>query len=44
VERYGVENEKIYKRLDVHILERGESFYQFMMQEIVDELKDKGQL
>ena len=37
-----LENEKLYKRLNVRLLERGESFYQPMMQGIVDDLKNRG--
>lgn len=36
--------ERIYKRLDVSIKERGESFYQDRMKAVVKELEDKGVL
>lgn len=36
--------ERIYKRLDVSIVERGESFYQERMKEVVKELSDIGVL
>jgi len=38
------EFEKIYKRLNVTLKERGESFYQKKMESIVKELKEKGVL
>ncbi|XP_023931228.1 arginine--tRNA ligase, cytoplasmic isoform X2 [Lingula anatina] len=37
-----MEFEKIYQRLDVSIVERGESFYQDLMSEVVKELDAKG--
>ena len=37
------EFKKVYDRLGVHIVERGESFYQEMMKEVVQELDDKGE-
>ena len=37
------ENDKIYKRLNVTCLERGESFYQPMLQTLVDDLKVRGE-
>ena len=36
------EFEKVYKRLGVRIVDRGESFYQEMMKDVVQELDDKG--
>uniref|UniRef100_A0A182NN94 Probable arginine--tRNA ligase, cytoplasmic n=1 Tax=Anopheles dirus TaxID=7168 RepID=A0A182NN94_9DIPT len=38
------EFQTIYNRLDVKLIERGESFYQSRMQQIVDELKNGGML
>ncbi|KAM9788922.1 arginine--tRNA ligase, cytoplasmic [Neosynchiropus ocellatus] len=38
------EFQKIYDCLDIKIIERGESFYQEMMTEVVKELEDKGLL
>lgn len=38
------EFEKIYQRLDIKVIERGESFYQDRMVAIVKELEDKGLL
>jgi len=38
------EFQKIYDRLDVNIIERGESFYQPLMEKIVKELGDRGLL
>ena len=37
-----LEFENIYKRLGVTITERGESFYQPMMKDIVRDLESKG--
>lgn len=37
-----LEYEDIYKQLGVSLIERGESFYQPMMQDIVDDLESKG--
>lgn len=37
------EFQKIYDRLDVSIIERGESFYQEMMKDVVKLLEEKGQ-
>ncbi len=34
-----IEFEKIYKRLDIHITERGESFYNQYLQDVIDDLK-----
>lgn len=36
------EFQKVYNRLEVKIIDRGESFYQSRMESIVKELKDKG--
>ncbi|XP_019725305.1 arginine--tRNA ligase, cytoplasmic [Hippocampus comes] len=36
------EFQKVYDCLDVHIIERGESFYQDLMTEVVKEFDDKG--
>ncbi|XP_034936777.1 arginine--tRNA ligase, cytoplasmic [Chelonus insularis] len=38
------EFDKLYKRLDIKITERGESFYQKMMENIVKELEEKNML
>ncbi|XP_015114431.1 arginine--tRNA ligase, cytoplasmic [Diachasma alloeum] len=38
------EFDKLYKRLDVKLIERGESFYQKMMEEIVKDLESRGLL
>ncbi|CAH2093131.1 unnamed protein product [Euphydryas editha] len=38
------EFQKIYDRLDIQIIDRGESFYQSRMDTVVKELKDKGYL
>ncbi|KAF5269785.1 hypothetical protein FQA39_LY08566 [Lamprigera yunnana] len=38
------EFQKIYDRLDIRIMERGESFYQKQMENIVKELEEKGLL
>ena len=35
---------KIYERLDITLIERGESFYQDMMGKIVEDLEKKGVL
>lgn len=37
------EFQKIYNCLDVTLMERGESFYQDMMKDIVKEFEDKGE-
>ncbi len=37
-----LEFEHVYKQLGVTITERGESFYQPMMQNIIDDLESKG--
>lgn len=37
------EFQKIYNCLDVTLTERGESFYQDMMKDIVKEFEDKGE-
>jgi len=37
-----LEFQKIYKRLNVSIVERGESFYQSRMENVVKELENKG--
>lgn len=37
------EFQKIYDCLDIKIIERGESFYQDMMTDVVKELEQKGQ-
>ena len=37
-----VEYENIYQRLGIKIIERGESFYQSMMQDVVKNLEAKG--
>lgn len=37
-----LEFQKIYKRLNISIIERGESFYQSRMENIVKELENKG--
>ena len=34
--------QKIYDELDVTLIERGESFYNYLMPEIVKELEEKG--
>ena len=36
------EFDKIYNRLDVTLIERGESFYQDMMPKVVADLEQKG--
>lgn len=36
------EFQKVYNCLDVQIIERGESFYQEMMTEVVKEFEEKG--
>ncbi|KAK4887234.1 hypothetical protein RN001_003505 [Aquatica leii] len=36
------EFQKVYDRLDIKIIERGESFYQKMMESVVKELQEKG--
>lgn len=36
------EYQKIYQRLDVSLIDRGESFYQNLMNEVVEELESKG--
>lgn len=38
------EFQKIYNRLNINIIERGESFYQKMMNNLVEELEEKGLL
>ena len=38
------EFDKIYQRLDVTLIERGESFYQEMMPKVVADLERKGLL
>lgn len=37
------EFQKVYDCLDVHIIERGESFYQDLMTKVVKEFDDKGE-
>lgn len=37
-----LEFQKIYERLNVSIIERGESFYQSRMENVVKELENKG--
>lgn len=37
-----LEFQKVYDRLDIKIIDRGESFYQSRMESIVKELKDRG--
>jgi len=37
-----LEFQKIYKRLNINIIERGESFYQSRMENVVKELENKG--
>ena len=39
-----VEFEKVYQRLGVTIVDRGESFYQELMKDVVRELDDKGKV
>lgn len=39
-----IEFEKLYKRLDINIIERGESYYQKMMENLVIELDNKNLL
>jgi len=41
IERILVDFEYIYKELDVKIIDRGESFYQSRMIEVVKELESK---
>lgn len=41
---FGVEFNKVYTRLDVKLIERGESFYQKKMELIVPELESKNML
>ncbi|XP_067141690.1 arginine--tRNA ligase, cytoplasmic [Centruroides vittatus] len=38
------EYQKIYQRLDITLIDRGESFYQDMMNDVVKELENKGHL
>jgi len=38
------EFEQVYKRLDITVIERGESFYQDMMNDVVKDLEQKGLL
>jgi hypothetical protein len=42
VRPFRLEFEKIYERLDIKLIEKGESFYQSMMIEIVADLAAKG--
>lgn len=37
------EFQKVYDCLDIKIIERGESYYQDMMKEVVKEFEEKGQ-
>lgn len=39
-----LEFQKIYERLDIKLVERGESFYQTRMEKIVKELEASGYL
>lgn len=41
---FGAEFEKVYTRLDIKLIERGESFYQKYMELIVPELESKNML
>lgn len=41
---FGAEFEKVYTRLDIKLIERGESFYQKYMESIVPELESKNML
>lgn len=38
------EFQKIYERLNINIIERGESFYQSRMENVVKELENKGNI
>lgn len=44
VSMFGTEFEKVYARLDIKLIERGESFYQKYMESIVLELESKNML
>lgn len=39
-----LEFEKIYEKLNISIIERGESFYQNHMEKLVEELEAKGKI
>jgi arginyl-tRNA synthetase len=39
---YVADFQKIYDRLDITLIERGESFYQKRMEKLVEELESKG--
>jgi len=39
---YVADFQKIYDRLDITLIERGESFYQQRMEKLVEELESKG--
>lgn len=41
---YCLEFQKIYNRLNINIIERGESFYQSRMESLVEELENKGMI